>query len=751
MWFESYYKNRKRWIWITVLVAVLSLFSLPFLKFAFNFEQFFPTGDPDLEFFQKFIEEFETDDNFLLIAIQNDPSIFDTSFLKKIKQFTSEVSQVKHIKEVQSLPDFRLPSINLMGPTFTPLLKLDNPESLKLDSIKLLNDERFIHNLINKKANSTVVILKTEDGIQIKASKEIINGVNKALENKGISDYHILGRAYFQTELSRLQFKEILISTIISSLLISIIMILIFRRWRSILIALSSIALALVIFLGLLSILGRQLSLMSALYPILMLIVGTSDVVHIMSKYFDELTKGNKKKFALETTIRQIGLATLLTSLTTAIGFASLLSSRIIPIREFGINSAMGVIVAFVVMITFTCPLMSLFDSNLLIKKTKSKYNWNSFLDWCFRKSAMNGKTIAILSFIFIIVSVIGITKIHTNYELSKNLPKNAKITEDFMFFENEYAGFRPLEIACHIQDGYKVYDYEVLQAINKTESYIRSKEEIQTSYSLSTIVKSLNQGINFNRQESYVFPDSSDYGPIRQLMKSNFLMGSESLISKDQTKTRISTKIKDVGADNIKALSRDIDQWINENVDDSIVKMMQTGTGIILDKNAEFVRHSLLYGLGFALLIVCLLMGLLFKSIKYLFIAVIPNLVPLLLAAALLGYGNIPLEAGTAIVFAIIFGIAVDDTIHFLSKYNLSYAKHKDVEKALYITFTETGKAIIYTSIILFFGFLVLLFSSNQPSVIIGLLISITLVSAVLADLFLLPLIIRQLDKPKN
>jgi len=748
VWYKTYYKNRALSIVIVAVLSIASLFSLPFLKVVFNFEQFFPTGDKDLEFFQDFIKEFETDDNFLLIAFKNEPSVFESDFLEQVGVFADSCHNLPFVLSVQSLTNLTLPKLGPVGPVMSPLIDSDNAATLKSDSLRIVNDERFAYNLINKDATALVVALKTADGIQLEESRAIVSAVKKQLKAFNFDDYHMLGRAYFQTELSLLQIREIIISTVISGILISIIMILIFRRWRTILIALSSISLALILFLGLLSVLGRQLSIMAALYPILMLIVGTSDVIHIMTKYMDELVQGNTKKQALETTIRQIGMATLMTSLTTAVGFATLLSSRILPIREFGVNSAMGVLVAFLVMIFFTCPLMSLFDKEQIAHKPKSKINWHNFLVWCYQRSKQHAKIISLSFGVFIILSAIGISRIHMNYDMQKNLPKGVKITEDFGFFEKEFAGFRPLEIACFIKPQYDVFDYEVVSSIAKTEDYMRSKDAIQTSSSIAMLVKSVNELFNFNKPGSYEVPDSLDYDRIKTFMKQTSIMGSEALISEDRRKTRISSRLKDVGSENIKNISIDIDKWIVANIDSSVVTMKQTGTGLILDKNSEFVRASLLQGLGFAILIVSVLMALLFRRFKYLFISVIPNLVPLVFAAALIGFSDIPLESGTAIVFAIIFGIAVDDTIHFMSKYRMALNKYSDTDKALFVTFTETGKAIIYTSIILFFGFLVMLFSKNQPSVIIGLLISVTLISAIVADLLLLPVIIRLFDR---
>jgi hypothetical protein len=215
-------------------------------------------------------------------------------------------------------------------------------------------------------------------------------------------------------------------------------------------------------------------------------------------------------------------------------------------------------------------------------------------------------------------------------------------------------------------------------------------------------------------------------------------------LISKDEKNTRISGRILDIGADNIRDLTKKIDAWAIANVDTSIIQIKQTGTSLVIDKNAQYVRKSILSGLGLAMFIVSILMVLLFRNLKMLIISIIPNLIPLMIAGAVLGFAGIELEAGISIVFAIIFGIAVDDTIHFLSKFKLARNKGMSVDDAIEITFLETGKAICLTTVILFFGFMVLLFSVHPPSITVGILISVTLFSALFADLFFIPVLIR-------
>ena len=219
----------------------------------------------------------------------------------------------------------------------------------------------------------------------------------------------------------------------------------------------------------------------------------------------------------------------------------------------------------------------------------------------------------------------------------------------------------------------------------------------------------------------------------------------SSVMVSRDGFKTRISSRMNDIGADSIKLIGQRLDTWVEENVDTSIIDAKRTGTGIILDKNAVYIRDNLFQGLGLAILVVSIVMAFLFRRLRMLFIALVPNLVPLLLAGAIIGYAGIELEAGISVVFAIIFGIAVDDTIHFLSKYALARRKGLDMEAAMSVTFAETGKAIIFTTVILFFGFLIMLFSSHPPSVTIGLLIASTLIGALICDHFLLPILMRK------
>lgn len=736
MWIE---KNRSWIIGIFCVLALASLALLPRLKFAFDFEQFFPDGDPDLEFYREFIKEFESDDNYLIVALVRDSSIFDTRFLRDVKTLTEGLGELALIENALSLPTLMRPVISPLGLSFVPVIDV-NKNKLNADDLqKVIGKRGVFGRFISKDQTSTTILLKTKDQIDILESRRLMQELHVLLEGQSLSKYHVLGRAYFQDELSRLQFTEILYSSVASIILVTLILFIIYRNRFLIGITIISITLGLLLFLGVLALLGRELNAMAALYPVLMLIVGTSDVIHILSKYLDELRKGNSIPNALDTAIRQIGLATFFTSATTAIGFLSLITSRIGPVRGFGVNAAVGVIIAYITIILFTTALLTYFSPEKLRSHARNYIFWDRLSLW-FYGVTKNHRSVYWVSGIILITSLYGITLISTDYTIESTLPRDKKITEDFLFFEKMYSGYRPLEYAVFKKDSSSILDYESIRFLSAFEKRLTADPSVDQSTSIVDVYELV--AANFPQKEEE--PDREFFQRIYPAFIAAINFSPDILVNKDRTKTRISGQINDIGVEKVKAFSDGMNDWVVQNIDTSIYVVKYTGTGVVLDKNALYVRESLLKGLAFALIIIGLLMGLLFRNIKMVLVSLIPNALPLIIAGAILGYTGIPLEPLTSITFAVIFGIAVDDTIHFLSKYRLAQLSGMDIEEALKISFMETGKAIIFTSVILFFGFAIMLFSYNPPSVIVGGLISLTLFTAVFADLVLLPVLLR-------
>ena len=729
------------------------------LRFTFDFSQFFPRGDDDLAFFLEFIDEFEGDDNFMLVALEREPTVFDSSFLAQAHDFALAARNVPYVEGVQSLTTFGYPLKTPFAVTTIPAIHRDDPARYAADSLRIMQDERFVGNLINQDGTALVVFLKTESLVNLDGaiagakdgltkSRELMAGLDSLVATYDFPGYHYLGAANFQKVMVETQIREVVVSALISGLLVTIIMFLLFRRPLGILVSLVSIALGLLLFLGLLGLLGRQLNAIAALYPVLMIIVGTSDVIHIMSKYIDELRAGRDKETAIRITIKEIGLATLLTSLTTAVGFATLLTSRIDPIRDFGINAALGVMVAYLTVVLFTTSLLSYLSVDQIVKIGRQQAFWDRLLEGAYRFTVRRPAWIKFGSVVVVGLCALGISMITTNNRIESALPRGKKITEDFLYFERELAGFRPLEMAVTAKDSLVVTDFAVLREIARIEDFVKDLEPVQSTASITAVYRSINQMYNNNRPDAYELPATeAEYRRYRRLAGQVPALNLNILMSQDRKKARITSRLNDLGADSTQAFTQRIDDWIAANVDTSLVEVRATGTGVIIDKNSQYIRENLLQGLGGAIVIVCVLMALLFRSWRMLIVSLIPNILPLLMAGALLGFTGIELEAGVSIVFAIIFGIAVDDTIHFLAKYKLARGRGLPVEEAIHVTFREAGKAIVLTSVVLFFGFLVMLFSINPPSVTIGLLISLTLASAVVSDLLLIPLLLRWLD----
>jgi hypothetical protein len=743
-------KYRYLIISIFVALAIGSGFYATKLKFSFSFDQFFPQGDPDLAFYNSFIKEFESDDNFLFIAVKSDATVFDSTFLNRFHEFTLASRSLPHITKAQSLTTIRLPIKTPFGYVTRPMIHLNEPSRYEEDKEKILSDDRFIYSLIDSSATSLVVALKTEENLNMEDSKELLDSLEKLTNKFNWNDKtHLLGRAYFQKALIDFQKEEIGLAFLSSLILVSLIMILIYRKAIGVVIALSSIALGLLLFLGFLGVTGQELNAISALFPVIMLIVGSSDVIHIFSKYVDELNVGHSLDKAMDITIKQIGLATLMTSVTTAIGFLSLTTSKLKTIQTFGFNAAIGVMIAYITVIFFTTSVLSLFGKERIIKTTSKESKWNSVLNYFNTLVLYKRKNIYIVTGVLMLVFFVGIKLIDTNYNIENNLPYDAKVTTDFKYFEKNYAGFRPLEFAIMTKTEKKANSFEVLREVDKLEQKIKTYPSIKTTISLATMHRSI---YKMNHADAdYFFPsDSLEFEESARILDRYSGEESTVLLNKAQDKTRLSSRIVDIGADSIKSLGIALDKWINTELDTNLIEVKRTGTGLILDKNSEYVTNSLIKGLGLSVLIISLLMGILFRSFKMVFLAMIPNILPLFFAAAMMGYIGIDLEAGVSIMFAIVFGIAVDDTIHFLSRFKIGINNGKTTAEAINTTMYETGKAIIFTTIVLFFGFFTMVLSSNPPTFTVGVLISVTLIGALICDLLLLPaLLITFYNKP--
>ncbi len=734
----------------TLLLIPLAIHFTLQLRFSYDYADFFPENDPDLAYYFDFRERFEPDDNFLLIGMQPKQGVFEQRFLTSLDSATRAAGRIQGVERVVSISNFRYAVRSPFGFLDFPALHVDEPGRYADDSTRIIQDERMRGKLISEDGRTTVILLKTSDTLDQHDAKPLIADVQQLMEQAGISEYHLLGKAYFETELVRIQQKEFVLYAMLSVLLVVIVTYLMFRKVWVVVLSALTVGLSLLFFTGIMGLLGIEQNVMSTLYPIVIIIIGISDAVHFVGKYLIELRRNANRRIALFRTLSDIGFATGLTAVTSAIGFLSMLTSNVPPIRNFGVYSALGVLVVYAVVILIISPLLTLFRQDQLDAHTDGESaGWTRFLDGLYTTGKKRVKPILYVTFLVLGVSLFGILNISTNIHIGQGLPEGEPVTEDFYFFEKQFNGFRPFEIAAEAQGAHQIDEPAVLREIEKVENKAKTYPIVNGLQSVTMVYKSMHRAYSGDRIDAYVLPENdSTLLQYRKDLDRFALREIHTLISEDRKAGRISGFVSDVGTDSIRAMQDDLQEFISTETDPTLVTFTTTGTGVIFDKNTLYLRKNILSGVLLAFLCIGIVMAYLFRDLRMVIISIIPNVIPLVVCAGIMGIFGIELDAPTSIIFGISYGIAVDDTIHFLSKYNIERRKGYPIEIALQNTFTETGKAVFTMSLILFFGFMILLLSPTAATFNIGLLTGVTLFTAVWPDVFILPLLIRKWSK---
>ncbi len=728
-----------------VVLLGVSVYGISKLQMVYDFEAFFPKGDPDLEFYQTYRGEFGPDDNQLFIGLQISNGVFRQEVLLQLEALTNRLDSVAGIKQVVALNRVKSVIKSPFGLTQLQVLHIDEPERYQADSVKIMQDERLVGRLVSSDAKVLVVILQMQDSISQAQANELNVILPSILEQYFPGSWHLAGKATIQAEYVRVQQQEVVFFTVLSGLLVLVMLWFIYRRPLPIIVALGTVMLALVYFMGLLGLLGISLDLMSALFPILMLIVGLSDVIHLLARYQQCLMQGDSRQQALTLTIKDIGLAVLLTSATTSIGFLSLATSRIGPVQQFGYTAAIGVMMAYATAILVVPTLLMMIKPNLMVAHNPLT-SIDRLAQWFYRKAKDNEGLVLKTTGLLLVLGLGGLWLVNAEARLQNDLPRREKLKTDFMFFEDNLGGFRSFEVALLPQNGLDIHHPKVLLAIDSLEQYLASRGEVRAISSPVTLYKSLHRAYNVDRVAFYRLPsDTTTFKKYEKLIADNPTDLSKAIIGRDGKIGRLSGRTNDVGSDSTTVVYDNLRAWAAQNISPEILKVRITGSALLYDNNNIYLVGGLLQGIGIAFVSISLIMALLFRSLRMVVISFVPNVLPLLLTAAFMGYLGIALDAPTTIIFTIAFGIAVDDTIHFLSCYRVELVNGLGKEQAIERSYRLAGKAMILTTIVLFFGFMVLLGSQMLLTMKVGMLVSITLVTALIGDLLLLPVLLRR------
>ncbi len=747
--------NRKTSILILlVLSAATAFFGVGVSKssFDYDFEKFFPPGDQETEFFEKFRENFENDYDFLLIGLSSPKGIYDTTFLQKVNKLTDTLKTIPYVVDVTSITNLSMPVVAGGSRGSKKYVHLHNDSLLKIDSIRLNQTNEFSGSLISNDQKTTCIFLQTEEKLSKNKSDQLIDQIEKTVAISDIEEVHMAGKIKAQqVYLSRMQ-KEIILFLAIAIVLVIIFLAVTFQSFYSILVPLVVVLGSVTWQLGIMHFVGKKIDILTVLLPTILFIVGMSDVIHILSKYMEELRAGLTKKPALIKTIKEVGFATFLTSLITAIGFFTLITANISPIREFGIYTGFGVLIAYFLSITLLPSVLLLLPPPKVVHNPKYDGIWNRVLHrqllWVFRHKKM----VLVITFLAFVGCGSGIYFLKVNNLLLEDLSAKEPLRKEFLFFEKNFSGGRPFEMYIEVKDTtQEILSYASIQELKKLEDVATQKFELGFVISPIALIKRFNRSMNSGLNDYYKLPATEkEHNVLLDQIKMSGLLDSadvQKFISADLRKARISGKMHDLGSYKVRSMEKD---FLASVPPLQHVNYRLTGSARLVDQNISYLAVNLMQGLASGILIVAIIFGFMYRSWKMIVIALTVNIIPMVCIAGIMGYLGIDIKVSTSMIFTIAFGIAEDDTIHFLSRFQIERQNGRSTLYAIKRSFLSTGKAMILTSIVLCAGFVTMVSSSFMSIFYVGFLLSLTLFIAVVADLCLLPIFLLTIKNKK-
>lgn len=729
-------------------ISVFLLFRVWDIRFDYDFEAFFAEGDEATEFLAEHRQRFETDNDFVFISLERgDQSVFDLEFLQRADALVKTIASDTLVESVQCLTNMQDYFKTPFSPKVysQPYLHLDDADQLKADSARIFQRPELVGFFIRGDAKALMITLKHRPYLSKENCDVLKDHLNAYLAEHEITNYKYAGRAigigyYIET----MQYETVLFIGL-SFILVMVFLVFMFRSVWGLLVPLAIVSTSMLWIVGFMAVIGQPINLVLTVLPSIIFVVAMSDVIHLVTKYFDELRLGKSKLESVKVAYKEIGFATLLTSVTTSIGFLTLLTVGMEPVHDFGIYIALGVMMAFFLAYTMLPAMLILTKPPKIVQTGFTRNTWYPILHKSFRWVIHHYKTIGVVSILVVGVAIYGAFQMQSNYFLLEDLKKSSKLRQDYDYFDKEFMGLRPFELSVEVDvDSTSIYDGHILRQLNRIDSFLVADYGLKQTASIVQVLKIANRTEHGGNPDYYEFPNVRDARKyIRRFKKFDRSGMLQLYVDSTEKYARFSSTIGDIGRYAISDKNERFDHFFKTEIDTTVLSYELTGTGHLLDRNMNSLSANLTKGLMLAVLIVSLLMGLLYRSVKMVFIAIIPNILPLVLLAAILGFAGIQLKVSTAIIFTISFGIAVDDTIHFMSKLKLELNRGRTFMYALKRTYLSTGRAIILTTLILCSGFLLLMFSDFLGTFYVGLLISCTLIFALLADLMVLPILL--------
>jgi len=750
-------------ITILVVIALLTAFmgyKATRVRIQYESASILPSKDSTNIVYQDFIRQFGQDGTVMFIGLTDKHyfllshfnAIYDlTDSLKKIRGVTEIVSVTRLYKLVKddSVKKFR----------FIPVLSRKPVNQAELDSIRsLIFDMPFYNELVFNKSTSAYLMALTLDRqiIDSKDRNRLIRDIRNTLDRyseKSKTEIHFSGLPYIRTVIALKLQNELNQFTLLALLVSALFLFIFFRSAKAVIYPMLIMMISVVWALGLMACFGYKITMLTAIIPPLVIVIAVENCIFILNKYHYEYSHHQNQAKALSRVIQRIGAANLLTNAATAAGFAAFTITNNKLLVEFGLIAALSIMVVYALSLT----LVPIFFSFLPPPKDRHTRHIEasiarSLIDKAVYWVSNHRNPIYIGMAVCIVIGVAGALRLKTSGTIVDDISKRDPVYKDMIFFEKNFKGIMPLEIIVDTKKKKGVLNLSTLTKIDRLQDSLKQYRELSKPLSVVEVIKAARQAFYAGDPQFYSLPNSNEltfmagYIPSLKSKKRSLL---DNFIDSTYQQTRISVQMANVGTVKIDSIQQSLRPTIDSIFNPARYKVTITGTSVVFLKGTNFLIKNLWESIALAVVVIALLLAFLFTSWRMILISLIPNLIPQLMTASLMGFMGIPIKPSTILIFSIALGISVDNSIQFLSRYRIQL-KHTchDIPSSVISALRETGYSMIYSSTVLFFGFGIFVLSTFGGTQALGFLISFTLLVAGLLNMFVLPSLLLTLDK---
>ncbi len=754
----------KRQIILLTIIAVVTAFlgsQTKYIKFSYTEANLLPDDHIENIKYNKFLDIFGEEGTLIILAVK-DSAIFSPQKFQNWNALATKLAAFEEIENFVSIGDLKELKKDKENKRFElvpiPAVTFETSEKIKQLKKHLFNDLPFYNKLLFNKETQTIqtALFLDKKIVNTKTRKDFVfnelNPIIEAFEKENNIDVRVSGMPFIRTMNSENIKAEMGMFVGLALAVTALIFFFFFRSIRATLITLLVVSIGVIWAFGFIGLFRYEITILTALIPPLIIVIGVPNAIFIINKYQQEIKKHGNKIKSLQRVISKVGNATLMTNITTSAGFATFIFTNSQLLNEFGIIASINIMAIFVLSILIIPALYSFMPIPKKKHLNHLEKKWiSNIVEWMVVMVRNKKIPIYITALIVVISSIIGVYRIKVSGSLIDDMPKDKVFYKDIVFFEKEFGGIMPLEIMIDTHKENGVFKLSILKKIEKLTKTIERTPGLSRATSINDMVKYSKQAFYNGNPKYYQLPTSQEKSFLIQYIKNSEGNSNSFLSTIDSTGryARVTTYMKDVGIDKMERIQEDIQGLIDEEFTSKNCTVTLTGKAFVFLKGTNYLIKNLVISLSLAILLISLFMGWMFRSMRMIFISLIPNLLPLLVTAGLMGFLGIPIKPSTILVFSIAFGISVDDTIHFLAKYRQELvANNWKVRKSVYRALRETGVSMFYTSIVLFFGFLVFVISSFGGTKALGGLVSVTLLFAMVSNLLLLPALLLSLER---